>query len=348
MKRYDMNYAADYITNIVKSDEAIFGSGLWFAKGAYPGVEWFGPYWSKDAGGSVSVTMDYSNAAYNYPQFGWYQAAIKGPKDVFWDEPAYDPVSKTAMLTSSAPIRHNGQVVGVVTVDIGMKDLEEYIENIKIGENGYAFILTGTGKFVAYKDKEMNLKDDIRKSANAKLASLGSTIMESSGQTLVKTDAFGQEAFVMAAPIGKSGMRLVLVAPTADYMGPIKSAVMVSIVMSIIVIVLLCAALLYIFNSRIGAPITHLIEKAREISEGHLNTEIELEHDDEIGELASSMKKMSDEIKKIIGEKTTGEVGNISQQINDQQQSQRDVTSASQSLADLAQDLQKIIGHFKL
>ena len=37
---------------------------------------------------------------------------------------------------------------------------------------------------------------------------------------------------------------------------------------------------------------------------------------------------------------------NISQQINDQQQSQKDITSASQSLADLAQELQRIIGHF--
>ena len=312
MNNYDMNYAADYVTHIVQSDDAIYGSGLWFAKDAYPGAEWYGPYWSKGNDGKVSVTMDYSNAEYNYPQVGWYKAAIKGPKDVFWDEPAYDDVSKTSMLTSSAPIRHNGQIVGVVTVDIGMKDLEEYIENIKIGDNGYAFLLSGSGKFVAYKkDPSKNLKEDIRQSQDAKLAAIGKTLMESDSQLLVKTDAFGTDSYVMSSPIGHSGMRLVLVAPTADYMGPIRSAIMVSIVMSLIVIILLCAALLYIFNSRIGTPITHLIEKARDIAGGNLNTEIVIEHDDEIGELAMNMKKMADEIQKIIGN-----INSMSQQLS--------------------------------
>ena len=104
MQTYDMNLAGRFITALVQSDEAIFGSGLWFAPNAYPGQKWFGPYYSKD-GDKVSMTMDYSNEAYNYPQFAWYKASIQGGKEVFWDEPAYDDVSKTSMLTSSAPRR---------------------------------------------------------------------------------------------------------------------------------------------------------------------------------------------------------------------------------------------------
>ena len=120
---YNMTYAEQVIRQLVASDDMIFGSGVWFAPYQYPGGEkWFGPYFSKNDAGKIDLTMDYSNEEYNYPQFAWYKAAIQGPKSVFWDEPAYDPVTNTTMMSSSAPIRANGQVVGVVTVDIGMKE----------------------------------------------------------------------------------------------------------------------------------------------------------------------------------------------------------------------------------
>ena len=212
MQTYDMNLAGRFITALVQSDEAIFGSGLWFAPNAYPGQKWFGPYYSKD-GGNVSMTMDYSNEAYNYPQFAWYKASIQGGKEVFWDEPAYDDVSKTAMLTSSAPIMRDGKPVGVVTVDIGMKELEDYIQNIKIGESGYAFLLTQTGQFVASKNADQNLKVKIQDSPDAKVAAFGKGLDANAAKSaLYVTDAFGEESYVMVTPIGSSHLRLVLVA----------------------------------------------------------------------------------------------------------------------------------------
>ena len=270
MQTYDMNLAGRFITALVQSDEAIFGSGLWFAPNAYPGQKWFGPYYSKD-GGNVSMTMDYSNEAYNYPQFAWYKASIQGGKEVFWDEPAYDDVSKTAMLTSSAPIMRDGKPVGVVTVDIGMKELEDYIQNIKIGESGYAFLLTQTGQFVASKNADQNLKVKIQDSPDAKVAAFGKGLDANAAKSaLYVTDAFGEESYVMVTPIGSSHLRLVLVAPKSDYMGPIHQAIKLSVGMSVAVILLLCAALWIIFQKRIGGPITALVEDSQRIANGDL------------------------------------------------------------------------------
>lgn len=118
--KYDLPYAFQLTQDLVASDSMVFGSGIWFAPNKAPnGEKWFGPYFSKDDNGKITQTMEYSTESYNYPQFGWYKAAIQGPKTVFWDEPAYDSVSDTTMMSSSAPIRSSGDVVGVVTVDIG-------------------------------------------------------------------------------------------------------------------------------------------------------------------------------------------------------------------------------------
>ena len=95
MQNYDIELTYAYIRNFVASDPIICGSGLWFAPNAYPGGEkWFGPYIFKGDNNKIELTMDYSNEEYNYPQFAWYKESIKGADQVFWDEPAYDPVER--------------------------------------------------------------------------------------------------------------------------------------------------------------------------------------------------------------------------------------------------------------
>ncbi len=312
MKVYDMDRAFALVQQLVKSDEIIYGSGIWFAPNAYPGGEkWFGPYFSKETDGTVKLIMDYSNEEYDYPQFNWYKESIKGGSKVFWDEPAYDDVSRTSMMSSSAPIRHNGQVVGVVTVDIGMTELEKYIEGIQIGQHGHAFLLTQTGQFVAYPDSSKNLKEKIQESADPTMAAAGEKIMGTAEPVLMESKAFGEDSYVLSQAIGNSNLKLVLVAPKSDYMGPIHRAIYTSIGISLLVIVALCAAMWAIFQRRIGAPILSLMDSAQKIAEGELGTSIAVENEDEIGRLALSIRSMAAEIRKIIDD-----VNNMAQQVS--------------------------------
>ena len=230
MPNYDIELLYTYMRSFVAADPIICGSGLWFAPNAYPGDEkWFGPYIFKDDSNKLELTMDYSNEEYNYPQFAWYVESIKGAEQVFWDEPAYDPVTKTSMMTSSYPIKHNGATVGVITVDIGLQELEDYVREIKIGEHGFAFLVTQSGLMVAYKDDNMNMKDKIQDSADKNMAAIGKEIMAVAPGGEVKnveSEAFGEDSYVSIAPIGASGLKLVAVAPKADYSGAITQAML--------------------------------------------------------------------------------------------------------------------------
>ena len=315
MPNYDIELLYSYMRNFVASDPIIFGSGLWFAPNAYPGDEkWFGPYIFKGDNNKLELTMDYSNEEYNYPQFNWYVESIKGTESVFWDEPAYDPVTKTSMMTSSYPIKRNGTTVGVITVDIGLQELEDYVRQIKIGDNGFAFLVTQSGFMVAYKDDEMNMKDKIQENSNAELAAVGKEIMAVAPGGAVKnieSAAFGEDSYISIAPIGSSGLKLVAVAPKSDYSGAIYQAMIVSVVISLIVIIGLCAAMWYIFNKRVDAPIQHLMGEAQKMADGNLNVDLALGTDDELGALANSMEHMAESIRNIIAE-----VNNMAQQVS--------------------------------
>ncbi|MBR2142205.1 methyl-accepting chemotaxis protein [Anaerovibrio sp.] len=315
MPNYDIELLYSYMRNFVASDPIIFGSGLWFAPNAYPGdAKWFGPYIFKGDNNKLELTMDYSNEEYNYPQFNWYVESIKGTESVFWDEPAYDPVTKTSMMTSSYPIKRNGTTVGVITVDIGLQELEDYVRQIKIGDNGFAFLVTQSGFMVAYKDDEMNMKDKIQENSNAELAAVGKEIMAVAPGGAVKnieSAAFGEDSYISIAPIGSSGLKLVAVAPKSDYSGAIYQAMIVSVVISLIVIIVLCAAMWYIFNKRVDAPIQHLMGEAQKMADGNLNVDLALGTDDELGALANSMEHMAESIRNIIAE-----VNNMAQQVS--------------------------------
>ena len=301
MQEYNLPYAYQVVKDIVKRDKNIFGSGIWFApnKGPDPSQKLFGPYFGQ---GDTEPSWIYSTEEYNYPSFPWYQGSIDGKNGdkVFWDEPTRDEVSNVLMVSNSLPMTHNGEIVGIVSIDISLAALDEYIRSIKVGETGYAFLVSQSGLFVSYKDEEKNMKEKIQESKEPEMAKLGAEILHSSEPLLLHSNAFGEDCYVMVTPIGDSNLKLVLVAPEADYSGAINQAIITSVGISLLAILLLCAAIWILFQRRIEEPILALMNEAQYIADGDLRRDIRIKYDDEIGKLAHSIRKMSQNIRDVI------------------------------------------------
>lgn len=301
MKQYDTDVMFGMADGLILSDPLVIGSGFWFGKNAYQeGMEYFGPYRYRDADGSVKLTMDYSNAEYNYPSFGWYKEAMGSTGKVVWEGPYLDDVSGTTMLTSAAAIVKNGQPSGAVTVDIGITELEEYIRKITIGANGYAFLVGKDGFYLATKDDGKNMKKKITEESDPRLKALGGKITGAAEMSLEETDVLGEDSYVMIAPLSIDNIKLVLVAPKSDYTGPIDHAIYTSIGMALLVMIILCMAMIFIFNRRVDRPINYLMEEAGKIAEGDLRSVIQVDSADEMGALAQSLQNMSKNLKKVI------------------------------------------------
>ena len=301
MEQYDMNVVFKTMEKLIKSDSLVYGSGCWFEPNAYQAdLKYYGPYLYRDTDGSVKLTMDYSNEAYNYPSYERYKNGVQGNGEVAWSEPFYDDVSKTTMITSASAIEKDGKLAGVLTVDIGLTELENYIRDMKIGETGYSFIITKAGYYVAYRDAEKNMQEKITEDKDSNISNLGKQIVEQKGQALLESSAFGSDSYIMVSPIGNTGLKLVLVYPKAEIYAAVNQSVYVSVVISVIVIILLVLALIYIFNQKVDRPIQKLILVAEKIAKGDLSATIIVDSEDEMGRLANSLKIMSDQLKTMI------------------------------------------------
>ena len=295
----NIDVAMSLTDEYIKSDDLIFGSGYWFEPNAYDSAQkYYGPYKYKD-GGNIKLTWDYSNAEYDYFKYDWYKKGL-ATDNIAWSEPFYDEVSKITMLTIAKPIIKDNKKVGVVTVDLAINQLEDYIKNIKVGEQGYAFIVTGDGYYLATTDAEKNLKVKISEDSVGKISQVGKTITDAKESMLVRNDAFGADSYVSVTPIGTTGLKLVLVLPTEEFHAGINKIMYANIMVFVMILIAISLLIIYLFNNRINMPLTKLIGSAKGLASGDLTTAVSVERDDEIGELAENFKIMSNNFKKII------------------------------------------------
>ena len=301
MPGYDLNSMYALMDSFIKSDEMVYGAGLWFEPNAYQeGEKFFGPYRYRE-NGNIALTMDYSNESYNYFNIDYYKNAMANPGKVGYQGPYYDDTLKTSMISLSSSFTKNGQPAGCVTVDVDVAELEQYVKEIVIGEHGYAFLVGKDGYYLGTKYDAKNMKEKITEEKDPALADLGKQVVNASELSIVETDVFGEDSYVAIAPTAIDNLKLVMVAPKADYSGPVHKAVYLSIVMAVIVMVILCTVMIFIFNRRIGSPVSHLMTAAEKIANGDLRNDVQVESDDEIGALARSLQNMSQNLKKVIG-----------------------------------------------
>ena len=299
---YDTNVMFANTRGYIESDKLVLGGGYWFAPNAFQeGMEIYGPYMIRRSSGNIELTMEYSNAAYNYFALPWYKEGMASPGKVIWFGPYRDETSGLNMMTSSCGFTKNGTAAGVITMTVGIDELENYVKNIKVGENGYAFLISKEGFYLGHKDDSKNMKAKMTEEANPELVKLAQGAIAAKDLDITETAAFGEDSYAMVVPLTIDNLKLVLVAPKSDYTGPITKAKYTSIVMALIVMLVLCVVLIGIFNRRVGKPITHLMDEAGKIADGNLTGSVNVAANDEMGALGGSLNNMIQNLRKVIG-----------------------------------------------
>jgi len=84
----------------------------------------------------------------------WYKKALKHQK-IVWTDPYIFFTSQKPGITIVGPTYDDSSVLqGIVGVDIEIDELSTFIGNLKIGQNGQAFMINNNGEVVAFPDLE--------------------------------------------------------------------------------------------------------------------------------------------------------------------------------------------------
>lgn len=216
----------------------------------------------------------------------WYSDAIKNSGDVVISEPYVSASNGNVVVTVSKSLNDGSGVVGI---DIHLSYLQELANQIEIGENGFTSILDAQGKFIVHPIYE----------AGSKVEDLFYNELYNNEQGQFTYVLDGEEKILAYTTNELTGWKLtgnLYTTEIKEAAAPIFKKTLFIIVVSIFV----GAIIVSIIIRLIVRPVQKLIEKVKTISEGDLTETIEVESDDDIGQLTFAFKEMQESLKMLV------------------------------------------------
>ncbi|MFB8793943.1 MAG: ATP-binding protein [Microcoleus sp.] len=261
----------------------------------------------------------------------WYKAAQVAGKPQ-WNKIYQYYIQPSLGISASQPVYDkNGTFRGVVSTDLFLSKIGDFLQSLKIGRSGKTFIIEHSGLLVASSTAEkpfINIKNS-QKTQRLKAIQSSVPLIKGTAQHLrerfgnfTEIDSNqqldfildGQREFVQVSPF-QDGRGLdwliVVVVPEADFMEQINANTRSTILLCVLALVL--ATLLGILASRwITHPIFLLSQASRSIANGQLDQKVEVNPIDELGILAQSFNQMAQQLRESFTalEKTNSELEN--------------------------------------
>lgn len=252
--------------------------------------------WIGDIDANVLMQSDgyVSGDGFDITTRDWYEA-VQTQNTILTDI-YIDASTGEKILSAAAPVYNaSGTVIGVSGMDISIDKIIKLMGNYTIGEAGYVMLLTTNGTFVYHPDSDLI---DTRIQDMDITENVGQAITSQQAQILKYTvNGDGKYGYIM--PIGDTGFMVLSCIPTGQYFSSLITAV-------IMLTVVLAGGLLFIIfligklAGNIVKPLMELNEGAMQLANGNFDVEINVQTEDEVGELGRSIEKTVNRLKEYI------------------------------------------------
>lgn len=226
----------------------------------------------------------------NNPDFdprtrAWFQNAMKTPDKVIIANPHQAASTGEWVVNISKKIENAD---AVFSVNLSMADLNSLINSVTIGHEGYAFLMTEDQTIIVHPTLEAGLDVSEEIWANK---------MNENNLFNYVFDGNPKQMIVHTNEL--TGWKIGGTFFTDEITEAVQPILISTLVVVIGSLILLGTYIIVILRS-ITKPLKLMTNAATELSEGNLNTTIDIDKNDEIGTLGKSFKKMADMLSSII------------------------------------------------
>ncbi len=244
----------------------------------------------------------------------WYTASVSKGSSTWSDIYTYSDGTDVA-IAAATPVYENNKLLGVLSVDLSLNQINNFLRAIKVGKTGRTFIVERNGKLVASSTQEKTYfkqgNDFTRLNAsqsNSPLVRESIKFLQEKHGNLNNIKSTQQLEFKIK---GKDQLLqvttfkdeygldwlIVIVIPEADFMAQINANQRNTFLFCLLALVV--AIIIGIITARrISQPISRLNKAAKNITEGKWERAEKVQDSriDEVGQLASSFNKMTHQL----------------------------------------------------
>jgi methyl-accepting chemotaxis protein len=136
----------------------------------------------------------------------WYKKAIKIQSSGV-TEPFVDNTTKRLVITVFSPYVKDGKFIGVVGANIFLDTVVNEILNLKLGEDGFAYLLSSDGNIIIHKDKNLLKKESqLFKSIKSDEDNKFAEATENGVKKLVAYSKVSIPSWYLVVELGKEGV----------------------------------------------------------------------------------------------------------------------------------------------
>ena len=244
----------------------------------------------------------------------WYQVAVDNRAAAWSQVHTYFTDSMLAINHSQPLYDANGDLLGVLTNNLGLAEIGDFLRDLQISETGHAFLLEHSGEIIASStlQQPFRVNDDgverlvatesddplLQTTVNQLQQQFGTLSTIRTAQQL-NFPVGGERQFVQVTPLSDNpalNWLIVVVIPEEDFMGKINANTRNTLILCLGALGL--AILLGILTSRwITRPILRISHASDELAQGDLAQQVASSAILEINTLASSFNSMAGQLK---------------------------------------------------
>jgi methyl-accepting chemotaxis protein len=243
----------------------------------------------------------------------YYVIPAKTQKEVIMEPYYYSYTGDTNELffeTSIAvPIVEKGKTLGVIGIDLDLKELSKITGSIKLFETGFGMLISNEGIIAAYNIENLigrKFSENFDFATGQILTAIKNGELKNMNVLSKKSSA---ERFTCITPIkiGNSSTpwSLCTVVPKSETLKDANKIFFRAVIIGVIGLLVL-TLLIFFQSGNFIKPIKKAVDLARQIAGGNLTATIEVDRNDEVGVLTSALQEMVIRLKEIIGNVISG------------------------------------------
>lgn len=247
----------------------------------------------------------------NFSNYNFFKMCRYQPRP-YISETLLDDNFKTPSVVISNPIKgENGEFIGILGASIDLERLaSKYVEGIKLGNQGFIFIMQSDGTIIAHPDSQKLMKKDMASTEYGK-----KILNNKNGK--VNFDYKGKKYIAIFSTNDYLKWKFVSATPYEDIMAVSKS-IMKTILLLISISLLAIPLLILIISRLLSKPINNISKLMTNVSNGDFTVRIPVHYNDEIGQISKDLNNVLETIGKSIFniKNTSKNVHNASTELN--------------------------------
>ena len=231
----------------------------------------------------ISSDLDRNDTEHNT----WYYTPLKASAPVWVGPYSSHYLDDRQVVSYVAPIFHHGFVVGVLGMDILFDTIIEQIQDVRVYDTGFAFLMDRDGNILYHPD-----------GASAELdPNLGRELMRrrSTGSMLVRYDR-NQSSWQLAFSTLNNDFKVGVTAPVSEITAYRRRLVFALLATTILLLAVLSVIVLLMMNA-LTKPLIRLTSASQRLMAGDYDAELDYNGKDELGILTQAFVQMRDHMK---------------------------------------------------